>query len=164
MEQYRYCPLCAAELTGTYVIGNSYRHCPTGHYTYYPNQVVGAIGVIHQQGKVLLERRAIEPGFGLWGLPGGMAEQGESISDCLIREIYEETGLNIQVSKLLQVLGGLDVCIVGYEAEIISGNMVKSSESLELQWFELDQIPFEQFAFPRHVEMLETWLKQYAEQ
>lgn len=160
MEQFQYCPLCAAELVGTYVIGKSYRHCPTGHYTYYPNQVVGAIGVIHQNGQVLLERRAIEPGYGRWGLPGGMAEQGESISNCLIREIYEETGLHIRVKQLLDVLGGVDVCIVGYEAEIIGGSLIKSAESIELQWFAIHEIPFEQFAFPRHVGMLHIWLNR----
>lgn len=160
MEQFRYCPLCAAELAGTYVIGKSYRYCPTGHYTYYPNQVVGAIGVIHKDHQVLLERRAIEPGYGLWGLPGGMAEQGESIKDCLIREIYEETGLHIKVKRLVDVLGGVDVCIVGYEAEIVGGSIIKSAESLELQWFPLDNIPFEQFAFPRHVKMVQTWMKR----
>ncbi|MGZ9584476.1 NUDIX hydrolase [Paenibacillus marinisediminis] len=161
MESYIFCPLCGDKLIGTYVIGKSYRHCPSGHYTYYPNQVVGAVGVVHHDGKILLERRGIEPGYGLWGLPGGMAEQGESIERCIIREVYEETGLQIEVISLLDVLGGMQACIVGYEARVVGGSIRKSEESIELAWFSLEHIPFAEFAFPRHTAILRKWIEHH---
>ena len=162
METFKYCPLCGTKLIGDYVIGKSYIHCPSGHYTFYPNQVVGAIGVVHHEGRVLLERRGIEPGYGLWGLPGGMAEQGEAIDDCIKREIEEETGLKVESVQLLDVLGGVQACIVGYEARVLHGTdqLIQSEESLELRWFPVNEIPYDQFAFPRHVQILRKWLEQ----
>jgi NADH pyrophosphatase NudC (nudix superfamily) len=75
---YQFCPMCGNELVGEYSVGKSYPKCPTGHFTYYPSQAVGAAAIIFDNGKILLERRAIEP-VGLWALPGGMAEQNEEI-------------------------------------------------------------------------------------
>jgi NADH pyrophosphatase NudC (nudix superfamily) len=73
---YRYCPMCGNELIEEYSVGNSYPRCPIGHYTYYPSQSVGAAAIIDDKGKIILEKRAIEP-VGFWVLPGGMAEQGK---------------------------------------------------------------------------------------
>jgi ADP-ribose pyrophosphatase YjhB (NUDIX family) len=156
---FKYCPLCAEKLVGEYQVGKSYPHCPTGHYTYYANQSVGAVAIIADQGRVLLERRAIQTGYGLWALPGGMAEQAESIEECVAREVLEETGLVVAVTKLLDVIGGKKVCIVFYEVRITGGSLQKSEESLELAWFSPQDIPFEQFAFHRHREVLERWLE-----
>ncbi|WP_158606373.1 NUDIX hydrolase [Paenibacillus ginsengarvi] len=161
MSDYNYCPLCGGPLAGTYEKGKSYRFCPSGHYTLYPSQSVGAVAVIPDgEGRILLERRAIEPGYGMWALPGGMAEQGESIQACAVREVLEETGLEIEVTKLLDVTGGIRVCTVFYEARLIGGMLTKSAESLELEWFRPEHIPFEQFAFPRHKEQLSRWLNE----
>jgi ADP-ribose pyrophosphatase YjhB (NUDIX family) len=159
MSEFNYCPVCGIGLTGSYIPGKSYRHCPSGHYTFYPNQSVGAAAIIADNGRVLLERRAIEPGYGLWALPGGMAEQGESIESCVKREVWEETGLQVEVSRLLDVAGGSRVCIVFYEVLITGGQLQKSDESLELGWFEFGRVPFEQIAFPRHQDMLRIWLE-----
>ncbi|MDF2670664.1 MAG: putative nudix/mutt family protein [Paenibacillus sp.] len=164
MEAFKYCPLCAKELVGDYELGKSYPHCPTGHYTYYLNQSVGAAAIIVDQGRILLERRAIQSGYGLWALPGGMAEQAESIEECVIREVLEETGLVVAVAKLLNVIGGQRVCIVFYEVSILGGSVQKSEESLELAWFSPQDIPFGQFAFPRHREVLQHWLLEGSEQ
>lgn len=156
---FTYCPLCGERLVGTYEIGKSYMHCPTEHYTYYPNQVVGAVAIIcNKQGEILLERRAIEPGYGLWGLPGGMAEQNESIEQCITREIAEETGLQVIRTKLIDVWGGSDVCIVGYEVEVVEAVIRPSAESIEHQWYAVKDIPFAQFAFVRQEMIVRKWM------
>jgi 8-oxo-dGTP diphosphatase len=150
--------MCGTELVGEYIARTSYPKCPTGHYTYYPSQSVGAAGIIFDQGKILLERRAINPGYGLWALPGGMAEQNEEIEDCLVREIHEETGLKVKINRLLDVKGGKKVCIVFYEVSLVGGTLNISEESLELNWFKAEDIPFDLFAFPRQKEILKKWL------
>ncbi|MEF3302972.1 NUDIX hydrolase [Paenibacillus sp. GYB003] len=122
MGEYKYCPFCGRALTDTKTVGKSFRRCPEGHYTSYPRQTVGAAAILTDRGQILLERRAIEPGYGLWALPGGMAEPGESIEQCVARELYEETGLAIEPTKLLDVVGGKQVCIVFYEARIVAAN------------------------------------------
>lgn len=107
----------------------------------------GVAAVINGGDSVLLERRAIEPGYGLWALPGGMAEPGESTQEALGHEGLEETGLNLSVGRLLDVKGGLRLCIVFYEAMVLGGSLAKSHESLELRWF------------PRQKEALLSWLQ-----
>ena len=104
----------------------------------------------NEQGAILLEKRS---DCELWGLPGGRIEPGESIIDTALREIYEETGLQVKVSRLLGVYSGPDDRIVTFpdvvvqivdilvEAEIISGALTCSPESLALEFFPLAALP-----------------------
>ncbi len=101
-------------------------------------------------GDILLERRSDN---GLWGLPGGRVEPGESLIQTALREAKEETGLTIVVSRLLGVYSGPQDRIVIYpdnvvqlvdillEATVISGDLVCSSESLELCFFKVGCLP-----------------------
>ena len=99
---------------------------------------------------ILLERRSDN---GLWGLPGGRIEPGESILQAALREAKEETGLTIVVTRLLGVYSGPEDRIVIYpdnvvqlvdillEASIVSGDLACSSESIELRFFQLGGFP-----------------------
>jgi ADP-ribose pyrophosphatase YjhB (NUDIX family) len=156
---YRFCPLCALPLVGEYEKGKSFPCCPTGHFTNYLSQIVGVAGIIHDDaGRILLERRAIEPGYGLWALPGGMAEPGEATEECLVREVLEETGLDVRAGRLLAVKGGIKVCIVFHEATVLGGSLAVSAESLALQWFAESELPLSEFAFARHRDALLSWI------
>ncbi len=113
---------------------------------------VGLI-ITDSQGKLLLERRRDN---GMWGLPGGGIEPGESVSDTAIRETTEETGLNVRITGLLGVYSNpddgrvvtypdngdvrqlLDIILI---AEIVTGKLAVSSESLELAFFQPDSLP-----------------------
>jgi len=87
-----------------------------------------------------------------------MLEWGESPEAGLSREILEETGLTIAVGPLLAVKGGRRVCTIVYAAEPVGGELKRSAESLEVVWFALDQIPWDDLAFPRHREALQEWV------
>ena len=101
-------------------------------------------------GDILLERRSDN---GLWGLPGGRVEPGESLAQTALREAKEETGLTIAVTRLLGVYSGPEDRIVSYpdnvvqlvdillEVSIVSGNLVCSCESLELRFFKVNGFP-----------------------
>ena len=101
-------------------------------------------------GDILLERRSDN---GLWGLPGGRVEPGESLLQTALREAKEETGLTIAVTRLLGVYSGPEDRIVNYpdnvvqlidillEASIVSGDLVCSSESIELRFFKVGEFP-----------------------
>ena len=71
----------------------------------YPDRpYVGVGAVIVQDGRVLLVRRKHEPLAGQWSLPGGAVEVGETLEACLVREMREETGLDVSVGPVIEVL------------------------------------------------------------
>ena len=61
---------------------------------------VGAV-VTDEQGRLLLIKRGHEPGAGLWSIPGGRIEPGETDAEALVREMFEETGLVVEVGPLI---------------------------------------------------------------
>lgn len=73
------------------------------HYPSHPLVGVGAI-VIDGAGEVLIVKRAREPLAGRWSLPGGVVELGETLHDAVVREVREETGLEVVVGRLADVV------------------------------------------------------------
>jgi mutator protein MutT len=70
----------------------------------YPERPIVGIGaVVVDDGKVLLVRRRFEPLAGHWSLPGGAVELGEMLETCVVREIREETGLDVEVGPVIEV-------------------------------------------------------------
>jgi 8-oxo-dGTP diphosphatase len=70
----------------------------------YPERpLVGVGGVVIDDGRVLLIRRASEPLRGEWSIPGGMLELGETLEEGVARELLEETGLQVRVLDLIEV-------------------------------------------------------------
>jgi 8-oxo-dGTP diphosphatase len=71
----------------------------------YPDRpFVGLGGIIVHQGRVVLVKRRFEPLAGQWSIPGGAVETGETLDDCLVREMAEETGFLVQVGPVVEVL------------------------------------------------------------
>lgn len=71
----------------------------------YPNRPVLAVaGVVINQGRVLLVKRGAPPALGLWSIPGGMVELGESLAGACAREVAEETGIMVEVGPLVEVV------------------------------------------------------------
>jgi ADP-ribose pyrophosphatase YjhB (NUDIX family) len=98
-------------------------------------------------GKLLLVKRNIEPYRGWWDIPGGFLEAGEHPEAGAVREMVEETGLNINPIKLLGIYMDrygadgdhtLNFC---YLAELVGGTPAPASDALELRWFDLDDLP-----------------------
>ena len=99
--------------------------------------------------KVLLTQRTDN---GRWCLPGGMMESGESASEACIREVWEETGLNVRVTRLIGVYSNPDQLVVyadgnkaffvvlSFEAEIISGELGLSNETTAFGYYSLEEM------------------------
>lgn len=116
----------------------------------YPTRpLVGAGALVHDGPRVLLIKRKYPPNEGRWSLPGGLVELGERVQDAVIREIKEETGLDVVLEGLLDV--GTDIhldgrsrpryhyVLVDYLAHRVGGQVKLNAESSAFGWFTAKQ-------------------------
>ncbi len=99
---------------------------------------VGAI-VADGQGRLLMIKRGHEPGAGLWSIPGGRIEPGETDAEAVVREMIEETGLKVQVGRLIgrvqrPGLNGAVIDIRDYAATVIGGTLRPGDDAADARW------------------------------
>lgn len=121
--------------------------CNTIHYQN-PKLIVGAIPE-WQDGRILLCRRAIEPRRGLWTLPAGFMENGETTAQAAARETLEEANARIDVLDLYAMynLPYIDQVQLLYRATLLDLDFSPGVESLEVQLFAEEEIPWDTLAF-----------------
>jgi 8-oxo-dGTP diphosphatase len=120
----------------------------TGRVTIRRIPCVGAV-IKDAAGRLLLVKRGHEPGAGLWSLPGGRIEPGETDQQAVAREIMEETGLTVQSRRLLGAveLPGPDGTVIDvrdYLAVVTGGQLAAGDDAADVRWVaaaELDSLP-----------------------
>lgn len=120
--------------------------CGEIHYEN-PINVVGTVPVWREQ--VLLCRRNIEPRYGLWTLPAGFLELGESTADGALRETVEEAGAHIEMQGLFTVLNVVRVGQVHlfYRARMLDTHLDPGPETIEARLFSEHEVPWDELAF-----------------
>ena len=117
----------------------------------YPDKpVVGVGALMIQKGKILLEKRKNAPGKGKWSIPGGLVELGESPELAVIREVKEETGIEVEDPLLVDVVNNVSLdekgkiryhyVIVDYLVKVRSGEPKAASDADELRWVSLSDV------------------------
>jgi 8-oxo-dGTP diphosphatase len=140
-------------------------HCPNCGLAVYANPAPTASAlVLDEEGKVLLARRAQDPGAGLWDLLGGFVDEGEKPIAALTRELEEETGLEITPGEFLGGYPdrygdeGIYTLNLYWTARTRGGELELDDEIAEVAWFALDELPApSEFAFRNTIEALEDW-------
>lgn len=113
-----------------------------------PKIVVGSVAA--WEDKILLCRRAIEPRHGFWTLPAGYLELHEAAAEGARREAWEEARARLEIDQLLAVysIPRISQIQLIYRARLTSPEVSAGPETLELDLFEWDSIPWDQLAFP----------------
>ena len=122
-----------------------------------PGSVIPCVGAVikDDQGRLLLIKRGHEPGAGLWSVPGGRVEPGETDAEALVREMREETGLAVQAGPLLgsvrrpaqdgpAAAGGQDRTVLDirdYAATVTGGTLCAGDDAAEARWVAVSELP-----------------------
>ncbi|NUR85973.1 MAG: NUDIX hydrolase [Nonomuraea sp.] len=99
---------------------------------------VGAI--IVRDDHLLLVRRGHPPGEGLWSIPGGRVEPGETDTEAVERELAEETGLLVRVGALAGTVVRGDYLIRDYLAEVVGGELTPGDDAADARWYPLGEL------------------------
>lgn len=162
-EWAKFCPRCGSRLEERYldIEQKVQRVCTGCGFIFYLNPKVAAGTIPRQDGKIWLLRRNIEPSSGSWTFPGGYVDLGECVPDAAVRETYEETMLRVRIDRLLNVYSYADagIVMIAYCATVTSGTPEITPESSEIQAFKLDEIPWNDLAFPSTREALADYIK-----
>ncbi len=125
-----------------------------------PKLVAGAITEV--DGGIVLIQRAIEPGYGKWTFPGGFVERGEVAEEAAARETLEETGLEIETTGIvgLYTYEGQIPAIAVFSAKITGGEPKPLDETLAVEAFPGDGLPWAEMAFPSTEHALKDYLRE----
>ena len=151
LDEWRYCPRCGEAIEKQ----DGHACCASCGFRAYGNPAPAAEAVIvDRDGRVLLGRRALDPGAGLWDLPGGFLEETEEPLVALRREVREETGLEIEpdafVGFYLEPYDGRTVLCLTWRARVDAGTERAGDDLTELRWFEPGELPFDELAFSHY--------------
>jgi 8-oxo-dGTP diphosphatase len=162
---YRYCPQCGGELEKRLVKPQEPLRlvCTACGFIFYLDPKLSVIAVIPMDKGVVMVRRAINPGYGLWVVPGGFVDLGEVVEDALVRETQEETFLTVRPVQLLNIYSYPDhrTVIAAYVTEYVSGELGAGDETLEARVFGFKEIPWPRIAFSSTREALREYLTRH---
>jgi len=158
-----YCSECGAKVVLEIPeADNRHRHicrsCRTVHYCN-PKIIAGCIPEWGDQ--ILLCKRGIKPRYGLWTLPAGHMETGESTPEAAVRETLEEANAKVEILGLYMVINLIDVdqLYMMYRARLLDREYSSGAESLEVGLYHEQEIPWETLAFPSIRETLRYYYR-----
>ena len=164
---FRFCPVCAATLEPRVLKSTEPKRLVCTNqscgFIFYldPKIAVGTV-IRMPDDRIVLVRRAIEPGYGKWVFPGGYVDRGEEITLAAIREAREESGLEVRIERLINIYSyaGRTPIIVVYAATSVGGELAVDDEGLEVRAFDAGAIPWADLAFRSTQEALRDYLKR----
>jgi ADP-ribose pyrophosphatase YjhB (NUDIX family) len=138
---------------------------PECDFIYYHNPIPAAGALVIDDGKILMVKRAVIPRVGWWCLPAGFMEWTEHPAQTAVREIREETGLEIKLESLFDVYSGNDdprmnAVLILYIASAVGGRLVAADDAQEVKYFGFDDLP-DRIAFISHHQALSDYKERY---
>ena len=158
VEEIAFCQRCGARLAEKPIEGKRRRYCPSCGYVAFLDPKLAAGVLVAKGDRLVLIRRANEPAIGQWSFPAGYVDRGEPVEDAAVREVKEETGLDVRLNGLvgLYSTSGNPVVLAVYTGEIVGGKLEPGHDAQEAGLFLPSDLP--PLAFPRDAQIIEDWL------
>lgn len=153
------CPICALELINVDIGGKLRIACANCDFVHWDNPKPVTATVVPMESGIVLVKRACFPYIDDWCLPGGFIEATEHPVEAAIREVQEETGLLVEVDRLLDACApgrGINVIILFYAAKPASGLLVPGDDASDVGVFSKNDLP-ENIAFDLHRQIINRW-------
>jgi NAD+ diphosphatase len=154
MQAQYYCPRCGLAALDT--VDNKLYGCTQCGYTYFHNTAAAVAAVIYHGQEIALITRANEPGGGLLDLPGGFVEGDESLEAAVIREVYEEIGVDLRLPRyLFSIPNRYEYHTIRYRTVDVffaftvdeRPEFVANEEASALHWMRPEDVDLKQVAF-----------------
>jgi 8-oxo-dGTP diphosphatase len=161
-----FCVNCGAALMTRVVEGREVEACPNDSFVLWHDPKVSTAVVVEAEGGIVLGRRSIEPGYGLWCLPGGFVNDDEDPAVAAVRECFEEISAPVEVTGLIGVFhiaktDAPSMVGIAYRGRLVDGAQAAAgAEMLEVGVFRLDSLP--PLAFSSHRAVVAEYLKSLA--
>jgi molybdenum cofactor cytidylyltransferase len=157
----RFCTRCATPLEIRPVAYDGNREhpvCPSCGWVVWNDPKLAVLTVIPWEGGILLGLRREHPGSGRWSFPSGFVDRGEVVEAAAIREVKEETGLDVDITSLIGVYSepGKSVVVIAYAAEVRGGALQADDDLVELRGYDPENLPA--MAFPHDTQIVRDWL------
>ncbi|MCD4772750.1 MAG: NUDIX domain-containing protein [Bacteroidales bacterium] len=161
-KKRRFCPYCSDKIIYKNEDDVLREHCPSCNIFFYDNPLPVVSSVLEKDRKILLVKRGNKPYKGMWCLPSGFAETGETIEAATLRELREETGIKAKITSLIDAdsctnyLYG-DLIFLSFEVEQTGGKLEAGDDAIATKYFPIDKIP--KLAFSSNTKAVEAYIK-----
>jgi len=156
----KFCPQCGSELKDQQAYGRVRRYCLGCERVIFRDPKVAAAVLIVQDGRLLLVCRGANPGKGKWSMPAGFVDHDEEPAATAVRECWEETGLEVELTGIVDVIPGSGLqgeasFTIVYQGEVRGGQLAAGDDAQEVAFFSLDDLP--PLAFDSTRQALKAW-------
>ena len=161
-----FCVNCGGALVPRVIEGREVEACPRDSFVLWHDPKVSTAVVVEAEGGIVLGRRSIEPGYGLWCLPGGFVNDDEDPAIAAVRECREEISATVELTGLIGVYhipktDAPSMVGIAYKGRLADGaGPAAGTEMLEVAIFRPDSMP--PLAFPSHRRMVAEYLRSLA--
>jgi ADP-ribose pyrophosphatase YjhB (NUDIX family) len=162
---YRYCPRCRNELQLATTDDKERPQCPSCGFIFYRNPAPAAGAILVRDGAILLVQRSVDPRQNDWCIPAGFIEWNEHPQQTAVRELKEETGLDISIRTIFDIFFGMDdprthAVLILYIADVVGGQIKPGDDAADVRWFDFDHLPAN-IAFQAHRDALALYRKRH---
>ena len=156
-SETNFCQRCGHRLSLKEIEGKQRPYCSSCGYIAFADPKLAAVVLATMDGKLVMVRRGIEPAMGRWAFPSGYVDRGEAVADAAVREVMEETGLDVRLTAFVGLYSssGNPVVLAVYSAEVVGGSLRPGGDARETALFDPEALP--PLPFPDDDQIVADW-------